>query len=113
MFYGLRFATVGIYKNTSYEREHALSIISGPLVMADPKLKVAIVYVRQPKELFFCSDVQCRSAGIGGSMLASCIAKMDKQKRIELDIYEAATTGRNWRWTVGQDSLTMTKCSRL
>ncbi|KAF8345350.1 salicylate hydroxylase [Amanita rubescens] len=41
-------------------------------VMA-PKLKVAII-----------------GAGIGGLMLASCIAKMDKQKKIELDIYEAA-----------------------
>ncbi|KAK2467655.1 hypothetical protein APHAL10511_000510 [Amanita phalloides] len=28
-------------------------------------------------------------AGIGGLMLASCIAQMDQQKRIELDIYES------------------------
>jgi len=37
------------------------------------KLKVAII-----------------GAGIGGLMLASCLANIDKRKKIEVDIYEAA-----------------------
>jgi len=91
VFYGLPSADAVIDKKISYEWVLASSITSSHLIVADPKLKVAIVYVCQPKELFFFSDIQCRVAGIGGSMLASCLAKMDKQKRIELDIYEAAT----------------------
>ena len=41
--------------------------------------------------LFICSDVERRGAGIGGLMLASCIAQVDNQKEIEVDIYEGAT----------------------
>ena len=39
---------------------------------------------------FIGSDVKCSGAGIGGLMLACCLANMDKRKTIELDIYEAA-----------------------
>jgi len=39
---------------------------------------------------FIGFDANCRGAGIGGLMLASCLANMDKRKEIELDIYEAA-----------------------
>ena len=39
---------------------------------------------------FIGFDAKCRGAGMGGLMLASCLANMDKEKKIELDIYEAA-----------------------
>lgn len=43
------------------------------------------------KGLFIGSDIEHRGAGIGGLMLASCIAQVDKRKEIEVDIYEGAT----------------------
>ena len=60
-----------------------------------PQLRVAIVYVCQSflaTGSLTCYYVHFRGAGIGGLMLASCIAQMDKQKKIEVDIYEAAST---------------------
>ena len=52
------------------------------------KFRIAIVCVTN-KRLIYRSHVQRRGAGIGGLMLACCIAQMDKRKKIELDIYEA------------------------
>lgn len=43
------------------------------------------------KRSFIGSYIHHRGAGIGGLTLASCIARVDKQREIEVDIYEATT----------------------
>ena len=54
-----------------------------------PKLRVAIVCVTK-KMSIYRPHVDRRGAGIGGLMMACCIAQMDKWKWIEIDIYEAS-----------------------